>query len=59
MLNRTSLTRLRGVDQRLVDVIKAASEISEVPFQVSEGLRTRLIAWLQARRAKRLEGIYA
>jgi len=41
MLNRTSITRLRGVDQRLVNVIKAASEISEVPFQVTEGLRTR------------------
>lgn len=40
-LNRTSLTRLRGVDQRLVDVIKEASKISSVPFQVTEGLRTR------------------
>jgi len=41
MLNRTSLTRLRGVDANLVAVIKKASEISEIPFQVSEGLRTR------------------
>lgn len=40
-LNRTSTTRLRGVDERLVGVIKAAAEISEVPFQVTEGLRTR------------------
>lgn len=41
MLNRTSITRLRGVDPRLVGVIKAAAEISDVPFQVTEGLRTR------------------
>lgn len=41
MLNRTSTTRLRGVDPRLVAVIKAAAETSDVPFQVTEGLRTR------------------
>ena len=40
-LNRTSLTRLRGVDQRLVDVIKEASKISTITFQVTEGLRTK------------------
>lgn len=41
MLNRTSLTRLRGVDDKLVAVVKKASEITEVPFEVTEGLRTR------------------
>lgn len=41
MLNRTSISRMRGVNERLVAVIKAASEISEIPFQVTEGLRTR------------------
>lgn len=41
MLNRTSLTRLRGVNEKLVAVVKKAAEMSEVPFQVSEGLRTR------------------
>lgn len=41
MLNRTSLTRLRGVDSRLVAVVKKAAEITAMPFQVTEGLRTR------------------
>lgn len=41
MLNRTSLTRLRGVDENLVAVVKAAAAITEVPFQVTEGVRTR------------------
>lgn len=41
MLNRSSLLRLKGVDAKLVEVVKAAAQISEIPFQVSEGLRTR------------------
>lgn len=41
MLNRTSITRLRGVDEKLVAVVKQAAEMTEIPFQVSEGLRTR------------------
>lgn len=40
-LNPTSLRRLSGVDPALVSVIKAAREISSVPFEVTEGLRTR------------------
>lgn len=40
-LNATSIRRMAGVDPRLVNVIKAAAEISDVPFQVTEGLRTR------------------
>lgn len=40
-LNSTSISRLRGVDPTLVAVIKAARAISEVPFEVTEGLRTK------------------
>lgn len=40
-LNATSIRRMAGVDPRLVAVIKAAAEISAVPFQVTEGLRTK------------------
>ena len=41
MLNRSSLLRLKGVDPKLVEVVKAAAQISPIPFQVTEGLRTR------------------
>lgn len=37
----TSLRRMSGVDPRLVAVIEAAAKTSDVPFQVTEGLRTR------------------
>lgn len=37
----TSTRRMAGVDPRLVAVMKAAREISPVPFEISEGLRTR------------------
>lgn len=40
-LGLISIRRMNGVDPRLVNVIKAAAEISDVPFQVTEGLRTR------------------
>ena len=40
-LNPASTRRMAGVDPRLVAVVKAAAEISEVPFQVTEGVRTR------------------
>ena len=40
-LNTTSIRRMSGVDPRLVGVIKAAAEMSDIPFQVTEGLRTR------------------
>lgn len=40
-LSATSIRRMSGVDPRLVAVIKTAAKISDVPFQVSEGLRTR------------------
>lgn len=41
MLNRSSLLRLKGVDQRLIDVLKAAAQTTQIPFQVTEGLRTK------------------
>lgn len=39
-LGKTSLARLKGVDETLVNVVKRAIEISEVDFGVLEGLRT-------------------
>jgi peptidoglycan L-alanyl-D-glutamate endopeptidase CwlK len=39
-LNATSLTRLRGVDADLVALAKKAREISPIPFEITEGLRT-------------------
>lgn len=39
-LGKTSLARLKGVDETLVNVVKRAIEISEVDFTVLEGLRT-------------------
>ena len=40
-LSQRSLDRMKGVDQRLVNVVKRAIEISEVDFMVTEGLRTK------------------
>lgn len=39
-LNATSLTRLRGVDANLIALAKKAREISPIPFEITEGLRT-------------------
>lgn len=39
-LNATSLTRLRGVDPNLIALAKKAREISPIPFEITEGLRT-------------------
>ena len=39
-LGKTSLARLKGVDETLVNVVKRAIEISEVDFTVLEGVRT-------------------
>ena len=39
-LGKTSLARLKGVDETLVNIVKRAIEISEVDFTVLEGLRT-------------------
>lgn len=40
VLGKTSLARLQGVDETLVNVVKRAIQISEVDFSVLEGLRT-------------------
>ena len=40
-LSQRSLYRMKGVDERLVNVVKRAIEISEVDFIVTEGLRTK------------------
>ena len=39
-LSQRSLDRLKGVDSKLVEVVKRAIEITEVDFGVTEGLRT-------------------
>ena len=39
-LGKTSLARLQGVDETLVNVVKRAIEISDVDFTVLEGVRT-------------------
>ncbi len=40
-LSQRSLDRMKGVDERLVSVVKRAIEISEIDFVVTEGLRTK------------------
>lgn len=39
-LSQRSIDRMKGVDERLVNVVKRAIDISEVDFMVTEGLRT-------------------
>jgi len=39
-LSERSLDRLKGVDQKLVDVVKRAIDLTEIDFGVTEGLRT-------------------
>ena len=39
-LGKTTLARLQGVDETLVNVVKRAIEISDVDFTVMEGVRT-------------------
>lgn len=40
-LSQRSLDRLKGVDERLVKVVKRAIELSPIDFMVLEGVRTR------------------
>lgn len=40
-VNATSLQRLKGVDPRLVELVHAARDISPIPFEITEGLRTK------------------
>lgn len=39
-LSRTSERNLKGVDEKLVALVRLAREISPVPFEITEGLRT-------------------
>ena len=39
-LSNASLKKLEGVDERLVNVVKRAIEITDVDFSVTEGLRS-------------------
>ena len=39
-LNSTSIARMKGVDPNLVALAKKAREISPIPFEITEGLRT-------------------
>jgi peptidoglycan LD-endopeptidase CwlK len=39
-LSKRSLDRLQGVDERLVEVVKYAIEVTTIDFAVTEGLRT-------------------
>jgi imidazole glycerol phosphate synthase subunit HisF len=39
-LSVRSLNMLRGVDKKLVDVVKRAIELTEIDFRVTEGLRS-------------------
>lgn len=40
-LSRQSLTNLKGIDPRLVQLAIKAREISPTPFEITEGLRTK------------------
>jgi len=40
-LNATSIARMRGVDPNLIALAKKAREISPIPFEITEGLRTK------------------
>lgn len=40
-LTARDLSRMEGVDARLVAIVKRAAEITEVQFMVTEGLRTK------------------
>lgn len=40
-LSQRSLDRMKGVDDRLVNVVKRAIELTEIDFCVTEGLRTK------------------
>lgn len=40
-LNATSLANLKGVDPRLIQLAQKAREISPIPFEITEGLRTK------------------
>lgn len=40
-LNANSLANLKGVDPRLIELAQKARDISPIPFEITEGLRTK------------------
>lgn len=40
-LNSTSMANLKGVDPRLIELAQKARDISPIPFEITEGLRTK------------------
>lgn len=63
-LSKKSLSKLEGVDPRLVKVIKRAIEVTEIDFTITEGLRTKATQALyvkqgksQTMNSKHLEGL--
>lgn len=63
-LSKKSLERLEGVDERLIEVVKIAIEVSNIDFVVTEGLRTverqrELVAKgaSQTMKSKHIEGL--
>ena len=40
-LSSRSLSNLKGVDSRLIQLAQKAREISPIPFEITEGLRTK------------------
>lgn len=40
-LNANSMANLKGVDPRLIELAQKAREISPIPFEITEGLRTK------------------
>ena len=51
-LSQKSLSKLEGVDPRLVKVIKRAIEVTEVDFTITEGLRTKATQALYVKQGK-------
>lgn len=51
-LSQKSLSKLEGVDPRLVKVIKRAIEVTEIDFTITEGLRTKATQALYVKQGK-------
>lgn len=40
-LSKASMEKLQGVDPRLIELAQVARDISPIPFEITEGLRTK------------------
>lgn len=40
-LSASSIAKLKGVDPRLIELAKKARELSPIPFEITEGLRSK------------------